>query len=105
MTPGSQLDAYPSGRHRWAAEAGEVLCEDIQRNLALHPQYLRSLRLLPVPLLPILQFGSAADSVVDTARHDVPYSLRFCERTDANADLLDEWCSTRTPGNLMHLAT
>ena len=55
LLPGGQPHPDPAGRDPGAPEAGEVLREDVQRDLALHPQCLRGLRLLPVPLLPHLQ--------------------------------------------------
>ena len=54
ILPRGQPDQNPAGGDHRASEAGEVLCEDFQRDLSLHPQHLRGLRLLPVPLLPLL---------------------------------------------------
>ena len=42
---------------------------DIQRNLPLHPEHLRGLRVLPVPLLPILQLCAAAAAPLHLVRH------------------------------------
>ena len=55
LFPGGKPDPNPAGRHPGASEAGEVLRSDLQRDLALHPQRVRGVRLLPVPLLPHLQ--------------------------------------------------
>ena len=55
MLPSGQLDPDQTGGHCGAAQAREVLRQDLQRNLPLHPQYMRGLRVIPVSLLPILQ--------------------------------------------------
>ena len=54
---GRQFDSNPPGRHPRAVATGEVLRADLQRDLALHPQRLRGLRILPVSLLSDFQPG------------------------------------------------
>ena len=54
---GGQFDSNASGGHSGTSEAGTLLRADLQRDLALHPQRLRGLRILPVSILPHLQPG------------------------------------------------
>ena len=55
ILPSGQLDPDQTGGHRGAAKAREVLRQDLQRNLPLHPQYMRGLRVIP---------GLAPDSIL-----------------------------------------
>ncbi len=66
-----QPDTYQAGRHRGAAAAREVLRVHLELDLAVHPGYLRGVRILPVSLLPVLLVGPAIIGPVDQlARHN-----------------------------------
>ena len=54
VLPGGESDPHATSCPHRAAPTREVLREDLQRHLPLHPQHLRGVRLLPVSLLPLL---------------------------------------------------
>ena len=49
-----QPDPNAAGRHHRAPQAGALLRDDLQRDVVVHAERVRGVRVLPVPLLPLL---------------------------------------------------